>query len=346
MRIGMIGCGGMGKVHSTALAILSRELDIQVCALADKEAAQLEVVAKQWPEAAAYQDGDGVLNHPGLDAVHICVPTYLHRRYALGALERGLAVFVEKPVCLTPEEEDQLLNAQARYKGNVMVGQVVRFFEEYVYLKDAVDSGRFGRLESLLLYRLSPKPVWGWNNWFEDPDKSGTVFFDLHIHDADFIRYLLGEPQAVRVEGCEGSRNQPVQIVTTYDYGSDLLVMAEGNWDNADSCPFRMGYRANFEKATLLFDSRQNPSLTLYLRDGQAEHPLHTRPKEDDSAAKGINVDTILPYYREIEYFYKRLKFGKAIEQCTLRDAIESVRLVRKEMEVYKNSQSRVRKYF
>ena len=175
-----------------------------------------------------YTDGDGVLEHPGLEAVHICVPTNLHTRYALKAMAQKLAVLLEKPVCLTPEEEAALLQAQGEHQAAVMVGHVVRFFEEYLFLESAVREQRYGPLESLVMHRLSPKPAWGWNNWFEDPAQSGTVLWDLHIHDADFIRYLLGEPKAVRVEGCEGQRGQPVQVVATYDYGTDLLVQAEG----------------------------------------------------------------------------------------------------------------------
>ncbi len=336
MKIGLIGCGGMGKVHGTVLAQLAKEMDITVCAIADKVEGSLREVAAQWPQAALYADGDGVLEHPGLEAVHICVPTNLHTRYAVKAMAQKLAVLLEKPVCLTPEEEAALLQAQGEHQAPVMVGHVVRFFEEYLFLESAVREQRYGPLESLVMHRLSPKPAWGWNNWFEDPAQSGTVLWDLHIHDADFIRYLLGEPKAVRVEGYEGQRGQPVQVVATYDYGTDLLVQAEGNWANAAPFPFQMGYRANFSGATVAFSSAGTPQLSVFHGDGKVEHPLQAARQQESAAARGVNVDTILPYYHEIRYFYTRLLSGRAIEKCTLRDAIQSVRLVRKEMEVYK----------
>lgn len=332
MKVGIIGCGGMGKVHAAALAALRNTLDIDVVALADEDPERRRQAGSFWPGAVPYAGGESLLEHPGLDAVHICVPTYLHRQYAVAAMRQGLHVFIEKPVCLTSQDEKDLLEAQEQTGVKVMVGQVVRFFPEYVFLKEVYDSGRYGVLKSLVMHRLSPRPVWGWQDWFEAPEKSGTVFFDLHIHDADFARYLLGEPDSVRVEGCLGGSDQPVQQVTTYDYGRDLLVVAEGNWDNTAAFPFQMGFRANFEDATLVFDSTRQPSLAVYSADG-TEYPLADKAPQGSEVTEGVNVDTIGPYITEIETFARSVLEDTPIHQCTLEDAIESVRLVRKEME-------------
>ena len=62
------------------------------------------------------------------------------QEHAIAALEKGMNVFVEKPVCLTEEDCQALLDAEKRSGKKVMVGQVVRSFEEYKFLKEAYDS--------------------------------------------------------------------------------------------------------------------------------------------------------------------------------------------------------------
>ncbi|MBR3576780.1 MAG: Gfo/Idh/MocA family oxidoreductase, partial [Clostridia bacterium] len=58
---------------------------------------------------------------PELDIIDICLPTFLHTEYAIMAMEAGKNVFIEKPVCLTPEEADKLLDAQKRTGAKVQV---------------------------------------------------------------------------------------------------------------------------------------------------------------------------------------------------------------------------------
>jgi len=76
-----------------------------------------------------------------------------------------------------------------------MVAQVIRFWPEYVKLKEIFDSGSLGKMVSISCARLSPTPTWAWNNWLLDSERSGGALLDLHIHDTDFLLYLLGKPQ-------------------------------------------------------------------------------------------------------------------------------------------------------
>ena len=102
--------------------------------------------ASYFPEAATYEYGMELIEKEQLDIVHICLPSYLHAEHAVKALEKGMNVLVEKPVCLTEEDCQMLLEAEKRSGKKVMVGQVVRSFEEYKYLKEAYDTEKFGKL--------------------------------------------------------------------------------------------------------------------------------------------------------------------------------------------------------
>src|SRR5699024_371217 len=112
-----------------------------VVALADCRKEFLDKAAGYFPEARTYTYGMDLIAGEQLDIVHICLPSYLHADYAVAAMEKGMNVLVEKPVCLTKEDCEKLLEAEKRTGVKVMVGQVVRSFDEYRYLKDAYDTG-------------------------------------------------------------------------------------------------------------------------------------------------------------------------------------------------------------
>ena len=144
MKIGLIGCGGMGTTHNLSLKALSGKMDVEVTALADCRQEFLERAAKQWPGAKTYTTGMELLREEELDAVHICLPSYLHAEHAIAAMEKGMDVFLEKPVCLTREDCSRLLEVQKKTGARVMVGQVVRSFGEYRYLKDIYEKKTYG----------------------------------------------------------------------------------------------------------------------------------------------------------------------------------------------------------
>ena len=201
IRVGVLGAGIMGSDHILAVKKLAewKQKEIAVTAIADRMKERREKAAQIWPEAAIYEEADELLEKEELDAVHICLPSYLHAEYAIRAMEKGIPVLLEKPACLTEKECGRLLETQKRTGVKVMVGQVLRFFPEYRLLKELFEKKTYGELKGLVMQRLSQNVLWGYQNWFHDEKKSGSVVLDLHVHDADFIRYLLGEPEGIHV---------------------------------------------------------------------------------------------------------------------------------------------------
>ena len=86
---------GMGTTHNLSLKALSGKMDVEVTALADCRQEFLERAAKQWPQAKTYVTGRELLENEELDAVHICLPSYLHAEHAVLAMEKGMHVFAK-----------------------------------------------------------------------------------------------------------------------------------------------------------------------------------------------------------------------------------------------------------
>lgn len=324
MKVGVIGVGGMGSTHNSALKALSEIMDVEVTAIADIREEFLRKGLDLWPGAKGYALGMDLLEKEKLDCVHICLPSYLHADYAIAAMERGMNVLVEKPACLTLKDCRRMEEAQRRSGVKVMVGQVVRFFPEFQYLKEIYDSGRYGKLKSIVMKRLSAKVTWGYEDWFLDEEKSGSVIMDLHIHDIDFLEYMLGEPDSIQVFHTEYESGMPNHVAAALKYPG-VFAMAEGLWDVSEALPFQTEYRAYFQEAGIEYNSRSASGVTVYKKDGTVEMPQMSgedRLKRDSS---NINISTLGPYYTEIKYFYDCLLRGLEPERAILAKGLRSV---------------------
>jgi len=210
-----------------------------------------------------------------------------------------------------------------------MVAHVIRFWPEYQLLKEYHDKKKLGKLLALSMTRVSPRPTWSWNNWLMNPSKSGAALVDLHVHDADFVRYLLGEPQSVESAGT-AKKGGWDYVFTQYGY-PNIAVSAEGGWNMPPGFPFCMSYRAVFEKGTLDFSTSKSPSLALYPAAGGVEHPALPKPQVNAASAGG-NISDLGGYYNEIRYFVDCILKGVEPQVVTPEDAAASVALIEREI--------------
>lgn len=331
IKIGVIGCGGMGTTHLLSAKALATEYDIAVTAVADLQDTCLARAAGIWPEAVRYREGAELLEKEELDIAMICIPSYLHAQFAIEAMKRHINVFLEKPVCLTEEQCESLLATQKETKARVLVGQVVRVTEEYRHLKRLVEQGGYGKLRSITMWRLGGLVEWGFQNWFRQFELSGSVALDLHIHDVDFLRYLLGEPDSVSVNARRNAQGMPEQIITQYRFG-DILASAEACWDNPTGFPFEAGYRACFEHATVECGNKTEEKVVEYLEGGKKNVPELKPEYQETNNAAGINISEIGPYYSEMKYFLDCILGDKEIEVLPLKEGVASVRLCLEEL--------------
>lgn len=320
-RIGLIGCGFMGTMHANCYNAID---GVQVVAVADLRREKAEELAAL-SGAKIYATGKELIENGELDAVDICLPTYLHAEHAEAAMRKFPYVFVEKPVTLTVKESDRLLKVQKETGAGVQVGQVIRFWDEYVWLKELIDSGKYGKVKNAMFRRLSPRPC-GWDRWFLDPSRSGGAMLDLHIHDVDFMLYAFGDPKKHSVVKAHGGEDNSY-VAMVADYG-DFAVTVEGSWDFPENFPFEMFYRVKFEKAVAEYS---HEGLRLYT-DGGVEN-VRIEKKFTAQVEGAGNISDLGGYYNELVYFTDCIKQGVKPQKAGLEDATASVKFVRKGMD-------------
>jgi predicted dehydrogenase len=261
LKIGLIGCGIMGAMHAEAWGRLSDRA--QLCAIADRNPARTEKFAACG--VRIYADAEEMLRSEALDVVDICTPTALHAPCLITAMEYAHDVIVEKPLCLTVEEADLLLDAQRKTGARVQVGHSVRFNPEYEYLKDAVQSKRYGEIRTAHFKRLRKPPVG--MIAFDDENVTGGVALDLHIHEVDFVRSLFGgDPDRLSAHGTLREGGVVEHIYAIYHYGRSR-VLTEASWYHHTA---EAGFTVRMEKATFVLE---NGILTVYPTEGEAFIP-------------------------------------------------------------------------
>lgn len=302
IKFAILGYGFIGAVHA---ATLKKVDDARVVAVIEKDKSKWGAVTKGNIDVA----GMGSLDAPFFesiaqmqakveaDCISVCLPTFLHRSFVEQALAAGMHVVCEKPMALTLDDCDAMIAAARASGKQLFIAQCIRFWPEYVELKKIHDSGLLGAPVSFRFQRLSGLPTWGGeNSWFMQEEKSGGCLFDLHVHDIDFVNYLLGKPRALFARGVKLGNNTNAAVVSQYHYENNVLCTLEGSWRYHSG--FKMSYSAVYENGQVEYDSTQSPALKLW-RVGATE-PEHVQVPLTDG------------YTEQYNYFVDCLKNNKA----------------------------------
>jgi predicted dehydrogenase len=184
-RVGLIGLGVMGRNH---LRILDGIAGVRVAAVSDPVPATLanvpDVDGRQ-----AFVDTVTMLDEAELDAVVIASPTTTHLPLALAAIERNIAVLVEKPLAASPEEADAIVDAATRSGVPVQVGHVERYNPAVLELGRLLDAGWLSTVYAITSRRGGPMP---------ERIRDVGVTIDLATHDVDILCWVAAE-RPVRV---------------------------------------------------------------------------------------------------------------------------------------------------
>ena len=188
LRLGLAGLGSMGRNH---LRVLSARTDLVLAAVADPVAATLADATAQ-TGAQGFAEPLAMIAEAELDAVVIAAPTTAHVPLALAAIERGIAVLVEKPLAATIDEGMRIVVAARAAGVPVQVGHVERFNPAVLELGRLIEDGWLSSVYSIASRRAGPFPA-------RIRDVGVTV--DLATHDVDILSWIAGErPSRVYAE--------------------------------------------------------------------------------------------------------------------------------------------------
>jgi predicted dehydrogenase len=182
LKVGVIGVGYLGQFHAEKYAA---NPEIELVGIVDADPARVEQIAGKL-KTRPFTDPGHLLGQ--VDAVSIVVPTALHHRVAKQFLETGTHVLLEKPITVTLEEADELIDCAMRTGAILQVGHIERFNPAVTAVKSLLKSPRYMTAERAAPFTVRCTDV--------------NVVLDLMIHDLDIVTDLAGaEPKEVSAAG-------------------------------------------------------------------------------------------------------------------------------------------------
>ena len=240
IKIAIVGLGVIGKVHAAAL----QEQGKQIYAVCDIDPERLHA----FPDARRFTDFETMLREAKPDAVHICTPHYLHAPMILAALEKGIHVLCEKPLCIHKEEIEGILAAEARSNAILGVCQQNRYKKANIFAKNYLEEKKFTNGYGTVVWERSDayyrSGAWR-GKWATE---GGGALINQALHTMDLLQWMLGMPEsvtasvsnlhnepAVEVEDnavCLFEGNARFTLLTTtgagHDYPVELVFSKEG----------------------------------------------------------------------------------------------------------------------
>lgn len=218
VRIGFVGVGGIAQAHLDALSKIE---GVQLVAFCDLDASRAEAAAARFG-GRAYTDYEALLREQSLDALYVCVPPHAHEGAEERAAEKGIHLFVEKPVARTLERARQV--EAAIHKAGVLsaVGYHFRYYA-------ATERAR-ERLQGLPVALT----IGYWHGgmpgvaWWRQHALSGGQLVEQTTHIVDLARYLVGEIQEVHAYFAQGVAPLPFPDGDVSEAGVVAMRFANG----------------------------------------------------------------------------------------------------------------------
>lgn len=225
-RLAFVGLGWIGAMRLDAVARSGRA---EIRAICDADPARLAAVRAAHPAAEVFVDQDALLEHgaaDGLDGIVVATPNALHAAQVLQALERGIAVFCQKPLALDAAEARMLTDAAQRADRLLGVDYSYRHTDGARALKAMLEGGELGRvfaIETAFHNAYGPDKAWCWDVALA----GGGALMDLGVHQIDMVLWLLDRPVKA-VHGCVFREGEPLATAPGIDDFATARLELEG----------------------------------------------------------------------------------------------------------------------
>jgi predicted dehydrogenase len=224
-RIGFLGVGWIGRHRMQAMAATDA---IEVAAIADPSSDMAAEAQRLAPQATIVGGLDELLDL-GLDGLVIATPSALHAEQSIRALERGLAVFCQKPLGRSEPEVRAVVEAARAADRLLGVDLSYRFTRGMQRIRELIEAGELGDIYAVdLQFHNAYGPD---KRWFYDPALSGGgCVIDLGVHLVDLALWTLGGPAVAEVRSSLFAGGAPLGGATdrVEDYGLATLTLASG----------------------------------------------------------------------------------------------------------------------
>ena len=226
VKMGIIGCGNMGRTHADSIKA-GKIPNMELCAVCDIDERKLEKVSDTYPDVAVFNDVEEMYNSGLIDSVLIAVPHYDHAKYAIMGFDYGLNVLVEKPAGVYTSQVKEMNDAAAKSDKVFGIMYNMRTNPAYRRLKKLVEDGELGhikRITWIITTWYRPQPYHDSSAWRSTwKGEGGGTLINQNPHQIDLWQWMFGMPDRVYARASYGK---------FYDIEVEDEVVAMLDYDN------------------------------------------------------------------------------------------------------------------
>lgn len=306
MNFAIVGCGFIAKKHADAIKNIEGARLIAVC---DK-VSELMIPYTEEHGAKTYEDFETMLQNPNIDIVNICTPSGSHAVLAELAAKYKKHIIVEKPIAMTLEETEKIINSADENNVKLAVVHPNRFRPVAMKLKEIMDSGKLGKISHALC-------LINWNRgqqyydqapWRGTKAADGGVLMNQAIHNLDLLLWYLGKP--AEVVSMEATR---LRMIEAEDVSTGLIR-------------FESGVLATVQASTTVYLQNYEESITIFGEKGTVKIGGTNALYFKDLIIDGMSEAEMLEIKKTIE----KDPWGVTGHQIILEDMIEAVQMNKK----------------
>lgn len=271
VRICLIGTGRAGMIHAKNFSRRVNYARMEAVSDVVKESAGR--AAKELGVTKLYTDFHDALNDPDIDAVVIATPTKFHCEIAVAAAEAGKHIFCEKPMAMTTDECQTMIDAANRHHVKLQLGFMRRFDASFLRAKELIDSGAIGEVVTIKSKTHGPSTP---HEWMYDISKSNGPLAEVNSHDIDSLRWFA-KSEAESLYAIAGNYRCPDAKETWPDFYDTVLMNVRmkngvlGNIDGAQGVQY--GYDSQVDilgvNGCITIGGLQDKTTLLYTPQGQ-----------------------------------------------------------------------------
>lgn len=232
-KIALLGAGFIADIHLESYHRFVPEAEI--VAIFSRNPDRAQAVARQHAIPRWFTDLDQAITQSDCEVVDVCLPNFLHARATLTAAQAGKHVIIEKPLCLSLDEADAMIEACRSNQRKLMYAEELCFAPKYERVRHLVQEGAIGTIFQM---RQCEKHSGPHSDWFYDVNQSGGgVLMDMGCHGLGWFRWMLGGQPKVRsvyahlatLRHQQRTRGEDNSIVIV-EFDTGAIGVAENSW--------------------------------------------------------------------------------------------------------------------
>lgn len=267
-KVILLGTGFIAHIHMESYQRFVH--DTEIVAVYGRNLEKAREFARQYKIPAAYNNIDELLEKEDAEVVDICLPNYLHHEMCLKAAFAMKHVIVEKPLAMTLEQADEMIQVCKSRGRKLMYAEELCFAPKYERVREMVNAGAVG---DLYMLKKAEKHDGPHSPWFYNKETSGGgVMMDMGCHALAWFRWMTGKAQAVSVYSdmktvfhkeitdCDDN------TITIVEFDNGVMGIAEDSWAKPGGMDDRIEVYGN--KGVSYADLFRGNSALTYSKDG------------------------------------------------------------------------------